>query len=140
MADKDINEEIRLRGHHLICLHFFRGEGYDEKFIASLSELMKRVESGQIIEVCDGADDVCMKCLYLKADKCLYDEDSEEEIKMMDAVALDLLHLELVAKINWQEIKEKLPFIFKAWHDYYCIDCTWKDVCFKKNIEAETLS
>ncbi|HDL01563.1 MAG TPA: DUF1284 domain-containing protein, partial [candidate division Zixibacteria bacterium] len=27
---------VRLRAHHLICLHFYRGEGYSEGFIENL--------------------------------------------------------------------------------------------------------
>ncbi len=124
-------EEIRLRGHHLICLHFFRGEGYDAGFIANLSEIIKRVESGQLIRICDGTDDVCVKCPYFKADKCIYDADSEAEIKRMDAFALQLLHSEFGMRLNWQGIRDKLPRVFKTWNDNYCIDCSWRDACLK---------
>ena len=30
----------KLRGHHLICLHFYEGEGYDEPFIKSLEKVI----------------------------------------------------------------------------------------------------
>ncbi len=36
---------LYLRGHHLICLHFFPGYGYDASFVESLRNVLKRAES-----------------------------------------------------------------------------------------------
>lgn len=122
---------IRFRGHHLICLHFFRGEGYNPEFIINLHELIKKVEYGEIIEVSEGADDVCAKCPYLKGNKCFHNRNSEDEIRQMDSKALELLNTEPGAKLNWLKIKETLPDIFKDWFKFYCTICTWESTCDK---------
>lgn len=67
-----------LRGHHLICLHFFHGEGYSEAFVRNLKEVLKRAE--EEVKVTDGADDVCRACPYLKNNRCEYDEGEDEEV------------------------------------------------------------
>jgi hypothetical protein len=77
-----------LRGHHLICLHFFSGEGYDAQFIENLRDVLKRAESEEI-EIVSGNDDVCAKCLYLKDHKCAYDENADKEIREMDGGMTD---------------------------------------------------
>jgi hypothetical protein len=119
---------IKLRGHHLICLHFFRGE-----FIENLRRIIKRVESGEEIEVCSGADYVCKMCPYLKGRKCLYDKDAEIEIREMDRNAVKLLSFKTKDKVTWMDIKNRFPEIFIRWSRKYCTDCNWRWACEKKN-------
>jgi hypothetical protein len=117
-----------LRGHHLVCLHFFRGEGYNEEFVENLMTVLKTAEN-EVIEVLHGSDDVCAKCLYLDHAGCKYTEDAEEGIGEMDRKALDLLELSQGMKVKWVEVKEKIPEIFRVWHRAYCITCSWKRAC-----------
>ena len=63
---------IKLRGHHLVCLHFFRGEGYSAEYVENLTRILERVEAGAEIGVSAEADDVCGVCPSLKGGKCSY--------------------------------------------------------------------
>ncbi len=120
----------RLRGHHLVCLHFFSGEGYDEIFIENLNAIIKMAEEGDV-EVLKGIDDVCIKCPYMRDYRCKYDEDRELEIREMDEMALRLLNIKENTKIKWKDIKEKIPEVFPLWYANYCYDCEWNNVCEK---------
>ena len=124
----------KLRGHHLICLHFFKGEGYNPEFVENLRQIIKRVEAGEEIEVHSGADDVCKMCPYLKGQKCLYDKNVENEIREMDRMAIKLLGLKKQNKITWMEIKEKFPEVFTKWSKKYCTDCGWRWACEKDEV------
>lgn len=119
---------LTFRGHHLICLHFFSGEGYDAAFVENLKDVLKRAEYEEI-EIISTADNICAKCPYLKNDKCAYDEKADEEIREMDKTALKLLNLSVGQKITWQDLKNLIPNIFPQWHDKYCNDCDWKLAC-----------
>ncbi len=119
-----------LRGHHLICLHFFNGEGYDPAFIENMKNILKGVADREV-EICPGADDICKHCPYLKHERCQYSQDTEKEINVMDKKALDLLSLTEGMKIEWNTIKNMIPDIFLQWYRYYCVDCDWKEVCEK---------
>jgi hypothetical protein len=127
---------MKLRGHHLICLHFFRGKGYNEDFRENLSNLLTGIERKEII-VTTSADDVCKKCPYLKDGLCNYENNAENEIIEMDKRAITLLGIRQ-ENVKWREIKEKLPLIFKGWM-IYCKDCDWADDC-KDNNEWRRLS
>jgi len=120
---------IRLRGHHLICLHFFSGEGYDLKFIANLGKILERAGSGREITICTGADDVCCKCSHLNGERCFVDEDSDNEIREMDRRALKLLRLSADGKVHWTLIKDKIPEIIEEWRETYCNACCWRKAC-----------
>lgn len=121
---------LKLRGHHLICLHFFNGEGYDSAFVENLKDVLNRSQKEEI-EVCEGADAVCEKCPYLKGDKCGYDAQADNEIKKMDNKALMYLKVRPGARIKWQEIKEAVSGLFPQWFSEYCVECDWKKVCVK---------
>lgn len=120
---------IRLRGHHLICLHFFKGKGYDPAFIANLARIMKKAKAGGPVEISAGPDDVCLFCPHLKGRKCSYRENAEAEIKAMDRTALALLRANPGEVAQWKAIAEKIPAIFAKWAAKYCSSCDWRRVC-----------
>ncbi len=127
---------LTLRGHHLICLHFFSGEGYDARFIENLRDVLKRAE-GEEIDIISTADNICTRCPYLEDYKCTYDEKADEEIREMDETALKLLNLTAGQKITWQAVKGYIPGIFHEWHDRYCNECDWKQACEKSDFYQE---
>ncbi len=118
---------MRLRGHHLICLNFFRGEGYSEEFVENIKKIIEEKE----IKVIFGADDVCLKCPYLKNGICNYSENSEEEVVELDQFAYKLLNIYPSSVTTWEEIKRKLPEIMGKWKEFACKSCDWLDVCEK---------
>ncbi|MBM4145002.1 MAG: DUF1284 domain-containing protein [Nitrospira sp.] len=123
---------IKLRGHHLICLHFFKGEGYNPEFIKNLWKIIKRAEDGEDIEAYPGPDDVCAMCPYLKGKICFYDNEAESEIKEMDRKAFTLLELKSGDRVKWSNINGKIPDIFNAWFHAYCLQCAWRQACQKE--------
>lgn len=123
---------VSLRGHHLICLHFFDGEGYSPEYVQNLTQIVKRARSGEKIEVAVGADDVCGKCPSLRGGRCFYSASADEEIRDMDVTALKLLGLTESASRNvvqWSDIQDKLSNLFPEWAERYCRICSWRSVC-----------
>ncbi len=119
-----------LRGHHLVCLQFYRGEGYDRPFIDNLTDIIDRAETEGVFVV-EGPDDVCRCCPYLKGTVCKYTEDSEEEIKEMDRRAMEFLAVKAGEKLHWSHVRERLPEIFGKWAELYCEGCHWRKACLK---------
>lgn len=50
---------VRLRGHHLLCLLTYKGEGYGPAFVANLDRLAGRLAAGEAALLVEGPDDVC---------------------------------------------------------------------------------
>jgi len=122
---------LKLRGHHLVCLHFFRGEGYSTEFIANLRKILKRAEIGEQIEAASEADDVCNICPYLKGQECFYTKESDPEIQEMDREALMLLELSGRDTVLWLDIRKKIPALFHRWSEEFCRACDWRRACEK---------
>lgn len=117
-----------LRGHHLICLHFFDGEGYDPSFVRNLRSVIETVNE-ELVSVCRGADDVCGSCPHLKDTQCRYSDTADKEIKDMDEAALRLLNLAPDAVVGWDIIRDRLQDVFNMWYAKYCKGCEWKRAC-----------
>ncbi len=120
---------IRLRGHHLICLNFYRGEGYDREYIQNLEDVMHRANQGEEIEVVEGADDICRVCPTLQGEKCVAKPGVDAEIRDIDAQATAYLTVGIGAKVLWQDIKTKVAEAPKEWLTVFCGGCDWKQVC-----------
>jgi uncharacterized protein len=123
---------ITLRGHHLVCLHFFKGEGYSPEYRGNIRKILRRAEAGENIDIASGADDVCRLCPNLKGDICLYTANSEAGIKEMDITALKLLGLKKREHVLWLNLQKKLPDVFPEWSKKYCKICGWRSVCEKQ--------
>jgi len=128
---KSSSNPVKLRGHHLICLHFFHGEGYNPEFVANLREFIKRAMAGEEIAVQSGPDDVCEWCPYLRNEACAFNKGADDEIREMDKTALDLLQVKIGGRVKWSDMKEKIPDIFSRWSQTYCTMCDWRNACEK---------
>ena len=120
----------RLRGHHLVCLHFYNGEGYDEPFIRNLEKVLAEVrrEGAQVVE---GADDVCSLCLHRREESCTYSDAADREIREMDRKALALLGLAPGSRGDWEKTGETVVANFREWYAAHCFACSWRPVCEK---------
>lgn len=112
-----------------MCLHFFDGQGYSEEFVEALRRVVARARGGAPVEAVEAADDVCIMCPYLKGGLCASGEGADEEIRRMDAAALDLLGLEPGGRTAWAAIGVRLSGILPRWKEMYCRGCSWRRAC-----------
>lgn len=120
---------IRFRGHHLVCLHFFAGEGYSREFVDNLRHLLQRAGRGEKITVTEGADDVCRACPHLVENHCSHKPDSEQEVRRLDDSALRFLAVENGDSVKWQDLRSKVLSAPAHWLLLFCKDCDWEKLC-----------
>jgi hypothetical protein len=120
----------RLRGHHLVCLHFYDGEGYDEPFIRNLEKVLAEVGK-EGAEVVEGTDDICSLCLHRHGDHCTHGAAADREIREMDRKALALLTLAPGDRADWEATRETVVANFREWYAAHCFACSWRPVCEK---------
>ena len=114
----------KLRGHHLVCLHFFEGEGYDERFVKNLHDVVLSAKLGGVT-VCAGTDDVCEPCPYLVSGICR----DEKGIGKMDEKAVTLLRITEGTRYGWDALEAEVRKMFPTWYRNYCRGCAWMDAC-----------
>ncbi len=118
--------KAKLRGHHLICLNFFRGEGYSEDFIRNIYSVVGK----ENVEIVAGPDEVCARCPYLKDNKCSNGDYTDEKIQFQDKEALKLLGFKPGMMVDWKMISARLPGIMDEWKAKFCMNCGYLEVCF----------
>lgn len=121
---------ITLRGHHLVCLHFFKGKGYSEEFAKTVDEITKRLKAGEVFKLVYGADDLCISCPHLKNERCSYSRGAENEVREMDRYAVNKLNVSPYNVLKWDKLKKRIKTITTQWKKRYCNECEWWKTCF----------
>lgn len=119
---------FNLRPHHSLCIQFFRGEGYSDEFVSSMSKIIKRLEGeNPLLTLTNNCDIICENCPNNKNYRCL----SEEKTAAIDRRCLDEYGLKAGDKIRWNEIKElaREKIISKNKIPCVCRDCEWRNLC-----------
>lgn len=124
-----MEEEKVLRGHHLLCVHGFRGMGYSPTFVERMTEIVAKVRNDHddfMIKTVAAFDDACMACPHRGNTKCEASAGSNEHVLSMDEKVLAHLGLEkektylkshLVALTASKVTPDDL--------DYLCKGCSW---------------
>lgn len=121
---------ISLRGHHLICLQFFRGEGYTGEFVVNLNDVLERMAEEGVVVV-SGADDVCGACPNLSADRACLDP-GEAQIAQLDSLACETLGVTVGDTATMEDAARTLVARARAREKFIasaCVGCEWERVC-----------
>lgn len=120
---------VILRGHHLICLHFYHGEGLTAQYRTNLSQVVARAADGEQIQVSAGADDICQACPFMIKGRCTENLQAEQEITELDNLALNVLNFRAGDIVSWRNIKNMVDAISPEWFDIFCQECEWEKFC-----------
>ncbi|HAH87589.1 MAG: DUF1284 domain-containing protein [Armatimonadota bacterium] len=122
---------IRLRGHHLLCLHGFRGLGYSPAF----AENMQRIKStlldspGREIELLDSPDDICAECPNLLGGRCR----EEESVQKKDRAVLGRLLLPSGSRTPAYYAFTKAQRLAAPCLEEICVSCQWHNLGYCKD-------
>ncbi len=98
---------VDLSAHHALCVHGFRGMGYSEGFVESLSQIVDRLrdEPGVRVRVRIGADDVCRACPSLAADGC---ERYGQSVVRQDARVAEVIGVSHGDEMEWESLRARV--------------------------------
>ena len=138
IKDRGDGNVLYLRPHHINCIFFYRGLGYDEKFKKNMNTItgLLKIKGDTEIKLINNCDDLCMACPNNK--KCIC--ESEEHVRSFDKKTLKEYKLKIGAVYTFNEIVKKIYTNF----DYnklisICGDCEWfkQGVCSKEIIQQQ---
>ncbi|PCN44941.1 iron-sulfur binding protein [Brevibacillus laterosporus] len=129
VTDRDAKNSITLRGHHLLCVHGFRGMGYSPAFAVKMKEIVERIRDHQDdfpIRVVHALDDTCQYCPNKGEGICVAAPTSEEHVQAMDLAALEQLGLIPGHIYRKSELIERTKNrVEPADLDRICAGCSW---------------
>ena len=111
LISPDPSSPIRLRGHTLLCLQGFRGEGYSPEFVTNMAAIHQALTSdpNRQIEVIASPDAVCGACPHRQFSGCtLNGERSEEEMVEQDREVTRRLGLTEGDRLRWSDLLKRI--------------------------------
>ncbi len=123
---------LRLRGHHLLCLLTFVGEGYTPSFTRNYVGIAKRLSAGESITVVDGPDDICAPMLCEAGAHCREDSITRRDSLALAAVA-DVLDRSIESGSVLVLDEDRLWRLRSAFAEgrtaAACAECEWAGLC-----------
>lgn len=128
---------VRLRGHHLLCILTYKGEGYSPAFVANLDRIAARLAAGEDALLVDGPDDVCAPLLAPPSvgdtgPHCAFDRVHERDRQALEAVSA-LLSRTLVPgkRLTLEpETARRMRNAFETGEiRAACVGCEWSKLC-----------
>lgn len=119
----------KLRGHHLLCIHGFRGMGYSDSFVENMQLIVNEIKDmnvDQEIQVLVELDDACRKCPHHGDTICVASEASNNHVTSMDKRVIQ--HLDLTANNKYKKseiIKRTKERVHPDDLDHLCKGCSW---------------
>ncbi|MDA3936059.1 MAG: DUF1284 domain-containing protein [Actinomycetota bacterium] len=121
------NSFVRLRGHHLICLHFFLGSGRSPEFAKVVLRTRAQLDKNAAIVVKEN-DDVCEHCATRIEDEATCAGDNCGPCNL-DAVAMDILGVRVGEIIEFSDIGHRLTDGIDVWREHACSACDDREDC-----------
>jgi uncharacterized protein len=126
-----------LRGHHLLCIHGFKGMGYSTGFVDVMSDIVEGIRNGETdfpVQVVQGFDDACQACPHRGRTECVKSEGSNEHVLSMDGKVIRHLGLSAGATYMKSELVKRTAENVKPEDlDYLCEGCSWLEYGVCKN-------
>ncbi len=122
--------DLKVRGHHLLCMFGFRGLGYSAEFVANMRSVVDSflATPPPDVEVVDGADSICGACPHLADEGCARGESSEERVRAKDRAVLDVLGIEPGSRLSAAELRSRVAKrVSVATLESLCARCSWWD-------------
>ncbi|MBI1822070.1 MAG: DUF1284 domain-containing protein [Nitrospirae bacterium] len=123
-------DPVPIRGHTLLCLQGFRGEGYDPMFTAHMSAIHRRLTQDPhiLVQVMTSPDTFCHSCPNLSAENScrLHGDGTEVTMVEQDKEVMRRLGLKSGDILSWETILKKISATVRPeMLNEICGECPW---------------
>lgn len=122
-----MNKRI-LRGHHLLCVHGFKGMGYSPAFVEKMEEIVAEIRDPFYdfsIQVIEGLDEACSYCPN-KGDGFCNSPKSDAFVMNLDKKVINHLGIKSGKVYKKSELVSLVAKLVKPEDlDYLCEGCSW---------------
>ena len=125
------SSEIILRPHHGLCIGFFKGNGYNEKFTEHMSSVIEMLRRNDpVITFLCSCDVICSHCPNAGGKIC----SCEEKVSLYDRIVLSFIGAREGGSMRWSRffaaVRAKIVEAHRLGE--ICSDCQWQYICSKK--------
>ena len=120
---------IRLRHHHLMCMHTYSGTGYSGDFCRNMEQILRtlRRNPDTVIALSAACDDICGACPNRIGNRC----QEEVSIQKRDAEVAAFFDCRSGMRMTYRQLLEKIGPAFSKLTDVseVCHRCEFYDLC-----------
>jgi len=117
---------VRLRPHHLMCVHGFEGKGYSPEFVKNFWQVIERLNKSDQVEVevvGSTQEDICAPCPNNTGIVC----SDETKIRKLDQGYEVTLNVRVNDILSWKEVKHRIAAqVTDEAFEANCEPCSWK--------------
>ena len=125
---------INLRPHHGLCIQFFSGHGYNQRFTENMTRIVDILKSNpaQEIKLCATSDVLCMHCPHNMGSIC----EREKRVRRFDIECLNLSGFSIGQRLRWDVLQQAIykNIIKKSRLPDVCGGCSWVLLCEKSAV------
>lgn len=125
-------EPLSIRGHTLLCLQGFRGEGYSPDFVENMAAIHRAVtdDPARTVRVIAEPDAICGACPHLRREALpgctLNGAGSEPDMRAQDRDVLGRLGLQAGTVLPWRDVLARIRRQVKGSDlAQICGSCRW---------------
>ena len=120
---------MNIRAHHLLCMKYFRGKGYNKEFVSNFYKVIKELKNNPIVKITNCPDIICGACHHNDNGKCIKKgPDSENKVRKKDNIIAEYLGIKLNQEIKVADASNLLNSRLDKIKEI-CKDCEWKEYC-----------
>ncbi len=120
---------MNIRGHHLLCIRYFKGKGYSEDFVLNFFKVINTLELSTLIKVVNYPDIICEPCPHKVDGKCIKKgPDFESEVRKKDEIVMKYLKIRPNHEIKVIDVQERVNKKLGKVREI-CEDCEWLRYC-----------
>ena len=128
---------IKLRPHHINCIYFFIGLGYNEEFVENMKNVIKRLKTDKDIKIqfTTETDKLCCCCPNKIKNLC----NTEEKVKQFDHLTIKYYNIELNKLYDYTFLEDIYKHFNYETLKNICGCCEWykQGICGKNNCKSE---
>jgi hypothetical protein len=119
--------ELRLRGHHLLCLLGYQGMGYSADFTANMTRVYQNLQEQPetLVTLIEGPDDLCA-CYPPEAEDyhCL-----NQSVIQRDEQVIHRLGLQIGTQVQWSTVMDRVrAHLVPEDIQVLCNTCSWRSL------------
>ncbi|OOM10601.1 DUF1284 domain-containing protein [Clostridium saccharobutylicum] len=116
---------LLLRPHHINCLFFYKGLGYNKEFVEGMNEIsiLLKKDSNTALKLVKRCDNLCSNCPNKQLDNiCI----TKEKVDSLDYNTLQVYNLKLNKEYKFKEIIDNIYKNFNK-NNFHaiCSTCNW---------------
>ncbi len=117
-----------IRAHHLLCMKYFKGKGYNKEFVLNFSKIIDELDDDSKIRVTHASDVICSSCPHNSNSKCVKRPTSDIDVRKKDNSAMRILGIKMNQELRVADA-EKLVNSRLSELKVICEDCEWQKYC-----------